>query len=291
VIVIHKKFRLNQFFFCDWYSGTINEEPDTIFSTLMEDLEGVRVARCGGPGQYEQTVGIFQEDDPDPIMSLSFGGNQGNDPYFRARGQYAETVCPAIRKHFPVHKVSRLDVAIDFLEVGMYDRISAFMMSIHKQRGVRAKTINHDVPEMGRTHYLGAGTSRVMTRLYEKDKQLEQQMKTFVIGHVRLEVEIKPKKPAEKLHWASVSMADAWGASPTTAQLINDVLSLNPEPIRREKQIMRTDEDKLIALYLQYTKLFCNVGKDRSLQLLEDMFKDGIKPLKIGTHALPRVVQ
>lgn len=274
------KYHYKDYTFCDWYSGTINEGVDNIIETLCDDLGGTEIRPTAGPPQYDACHGIFSADpNPEPLLIVAHGGNNDAAPHFRARGFRAEAACRLIRQHFPVHKVSRLDVAIDFIEPGIYELISGKMAAIHKRSGIRTRTINHDVPEMGRTHYLGARSSRVMTRLYEKDKQLEQAGKSFALGHTRLEAEIKPKGSADRLKWASVGLEDAWGGSPATAQLVREVLSLGPEPIRREPQKMRSEEERLINLLTQYRRLLGNIGRDRVVELVDQMFTEGTNSL------------
>lgn len=284
MIVSKGEYAFTPYLFCDWYSGTVETSVDNLLEAVVSDIEDCEIRVAKGPAQYERTMGVFLPNDPEPLMIVSYGGNGNADPYFQSKGHHAHQVFEAMRKHFPVHKVTRMDVAVDFIKDGVYSEISGFMAAIHQTKGIMTRTINHDVPDMGRTHYLGARASRVMIRLYEKDKQLESMGKSFRVGHVRLEMEVKPKGRADKTKWATVSLEQAWGASPTSAKLIADVLSIGAKPIRREPKIVNTDEDKFVNLLKQYQKLLGNIGKDKALELLEKAFDDKSGAFNTSRH-------
>jgi DNA relaxase NicK len=87
-----------------------------------------------------------------------------------------------------------------------------------------------DFPEQGRTQYLGARSSVVRGRLYEKGLQPEY----VHLGRsdwVRMELQVRPAKDAKTIY-AGVSPLDAWGASTWAKDLAAEILAdhVSPHP-------------------------------------------------------------
>lgn len=96
-----------------------------------------------------------------------------------------------------------------------------------------------DMPEFGRTQYLGANSSPIRARLYEKGKQPEYRHLNRP-NLCRLEIQVRPQKEA-KSAYANLSALDIWGASKWTRQLAAEVLEtmLDPHPpgtVRRDSK-------------------------------------------------------
>ncbi|WP_235605818.1 replication initiation factor domain-containing protein, partial [Rhodanobacter thiooxydans] len=77
-----------------------------------------------------------------------------------------------------------------------------------------------DMPELGRTQYLGASSSAVRARLYEKGKQPEfRHLSRFDL--CRLEIQVRPAKDAKDAY-SKLSALEVWGASKWTRQLASE---------------------------------------------------------------------
>lgn len=276
-------------YFCDWYACLVEATPDNIMEGLDEPLRLSEFKPVPGIPQYDQSVGLWSHRYRDrPVFELSYGGNQGAAPHLVAKGYVAHDAHAVLRRVFPSHRVSRMDVACDMVGEGLYEQISGVLLDMHRFEGLKTRTINHDVPEMGRTHYLGSRESVAMIRLYEKGKQERNQGQPFIEHHVRLELEVKPQKRPDKARWANVSLDDAWGAARWTKRLAEKVLSLDVQRIRRHPPMKRTDEETLQSVLQQHSRLIRRVGEDRVLELLHRMFSEGATGVDqdVRDHAL-----
>ena len=73
------------------------------------------------------------------------------------------------------HSVSRIDVAEDMQEVGLFEKLTDSLLEHGKRNRVKVSTVGDwltDDAIDGRTLYLGSPTSAATIRLYEKGKQI-----------------------------------------------------------------------------------------------------------------------
>lgn len=266
-------------YFCDWYACLVDETPDNIMEALSVPMGLTDIKPCSGVPQYDHSVALWSHQFSDrPMFELSYGGNQGASPHLVAKGYTAHEAMKVLRHVFPSHRVSRMDVAVDLKGEGLYEKVSAILHELHLASGLKARTINHDVPAMGRTHYLGSRQSVAMVRLYEKDKEQAAKGQPYIPGNVRLELEIKPQKRADRARWAGVSLEGAWGVTSWARNLAGRVLSLDGQVIRRAPAMKRTDEETWQQILAQHSKLLHRVTEERAVELLRKMFAEG----KIG---------
>ena len=94
-----------------------------------------------------------------------------------------------------------------------------------------------------RTLYLGAPSSRVRVRLYEKGRFEQQQGHEADSDWFRLEAQIRPTGKDARQLAAHIDPAEAWGMARWTRELAATTMGLNVEPItmqlRREPDYMR----------------------------------------------------
>jgi len=263
-------------YFCDWYACLVDETPDNIIEALSEPMGLTEIKPCSGVPQYERSLALWSHRFSDRAMfEISFGGNQGASPHLVAKGYVAHEAMKVLRRVFPSHRVSRMDVAVDLVGPQLYEQVSAILRELHLSSGLKTRTINHDVPAMGRTHYLGSRESLVMVRLYEKDKEQASKGLSYIPGNVRAELEIKPHKRADRARWASVSLEDAWGAASWTRKLAERVLGLDAQVIRRAPAMKRTDEETWQQILSQHMKLVNRLGEERAVELLRAACREG----------------
>lgn len=267
-------------FFCDWYSCLVDETEDNIIEALDVPMGLSEIRPCSGVPQYDQSRALWSHHYADRAMlEISYGGNQGASPHLVAKGYTAHQAMKIVRRVFPAHRVGRMDVAVDLKPrvpgQPLYELVSGILHELHLSLGLKTRTINHDVPAMGRTHYLGSRESVAMIRLYEKDKEQASKGLPYIPGNVRLELEIKPQKRGDRARWASVSLEDAWGASRWTRTLADRVLSLDAQAIRRDQPMQRTDEQTWEQILRQHTKLLQRLGPERSQAMLRSLFEGG----------------
>lgn len=173
------------------------------------------------------------------VAGIQWGGTQGDRAMVEVKGERTPEAVERLRSRFQ-HRCTRVDSCVDFERPGAFEalldpvmRAKADFKLYGERRG------DWEFPELGRTQYLGANSSAVRARLYEKGKQPEYR-------HLdrpdlcRLEIQVRPQKEA-KSAYASVSALEVWGASKWTRQLASEVLEqmLDPHPpgtVRRDSK-------------------------------------------------------
>lgn len=220
----------------DAYTATtLHLSPTDAVHFLMESGDEVREGkgfhtfgtRCSVKGSDGLEVG-----------AVSWGGKQGERVMIEVKGERSPGVVERIRA--VPHRVTRMDSCVDWDEPGAWDRALGLCSDIKARTGLYGeKRGDWDQPDLGRTFYLGAPSSAVRFRLYEKGKQPEYRH-LMRPDYVRAEVEIRPAKEAKE-GFASITAQQAWGVSPWTREmaaqwLIGQVEPCPPGNMRREVQ-------------------------------------------------------
>lgn len=228
----------------DWYQATIPEDPTSVATALKDRLDGcydIRTCEKGGNGYLRSMDFIDRRGGQ--LGRLLFGGN--SHPNFRAMSHHAPSAARAIRETWPEHRVTRLDVAIDYTGNGAFEALHRTAHGVAERNRLKSGLLfQPDLLDRGRTYRIGSPTSPVMVRLYEKGLH-----EATSRGHMqdptwtRLELQVRPQKSA-KAAFAKIDPMEAWGATRWTAQLIEAVLGEEPARIdvdpRRETEWERT---------------------------------------------------
>lgn len=229
---------------------TVHEDPKEIFDTLEGTLGGVLEVGRGLNG-YERSMIVKREGET--LARVFYGGYNGW-PNVLASGAATDDVAPVVRGAWPVHEVTRMDSAQDFVSEGGYDSVRAVLVAIHESAGISKREIESTVNGIrSRTIYLGSPSSRVQVRLYEKG-MFEHQLGNADAESAwfRLEVQIRPTGAA-RAKAAEVDAGEAWGFSPWTRELAAIVLELDVDRVtmqlKREPDYMRAIQ----ALQRQYS--------------------------------------
>lgn len=219
---------------------TVHEDPKEIWDTLEGTLGGTLESARGLNG-YEKSMIVKR--DGETLAKVFYGGYNGW-PNILASGAPTDDVAPVVRGAWPVHEVTRLDSAQDFSAEGGYDRVRSALIDRHQASGIyvdeRSSTKNG---YRSRTIYLGAPSSRVRVRLYEKG-MFERQLGNpdADSNWFRLEIQVRPTGPARSKA-AEVDPTEAWGFSPWTRELAAVILGLDVERVtmrlKREPDYMR----------------------------------------------------
>jgi hypothetical protein len=226
--------------------------------------EGVR--RCTGLGvnSYKFSEVFFAADD-ECLFTVYHGGHNPH-PNVKASGgdaarRHADELAAAVRAEFPVHSVTRIDVATDRRGDGLYERSEAAMRAVWADQRAKGRRLKDDrrggsAPEDGSTYYLGSPASPLRVRLYEKGKErLAVTGDPFWLDYldlVRLELQVRPVKAAGKRAAASTEPEAFWGGSEWTRQVAQGVLAMSAEPIQLKAPRVPDHERALRAMYSQY---------------------------------------
>lgn len=262
----------------DWYQASINDSEDNIIEALVEQFSASIVSVRDIP-QYDHAIGFYIPIFEEPICKLNFGGNQGASPHIKATGHFASSVASVVKQRWPVHSVARCDSCFDFVGENLYDEIRPILNETHLSHGVWRNEMGF--PENGRTFYLGSPKSPVRLRCYEKDKECQAKGYDFTPGHLRIELQVRPRT-AEKPKYAACSAAEVWGATRWSRHVLKSVLALEPEPIKRAPQMSKSAERKLADLLTKYSRTFHDVGRERAHELLDVLYSQGTDGLSLA---------
>lgn len=191
----------------DWYQASVPDvDPAVVMATL---------SNSDYYGQWEENrpakgydVGLQFVVAGDVLYRINHGGqNAQYGANVSASGRSADKLATVIREHFPRHRVSRLDSCVDYHHKDVYDYLRSRALVIAKEQKVQVREIVKPLAESddGRTLYLGAPSSAVSMRIYEKGKQLGQGDEW-----VRAELQVRPQK-STKDTVASLSAVELWG--------------------------------------------------------------------------------
>ena len=241
----------------DWYQGSAWTDPDTLRGILSEAARGLEWSSLERvPHGY--AMGVRLSDDQGRVCDVWWGGHH-HHPHFVASGASAQIVCDVIRSHLPdAHTVSRADPCIDYAIPGVYDVLQGIAIDVARDHKVKVGTAgDHLLTMQGRTLYLGAPSSHVRLRLYDKGAELRQQyahmpdvLATIPDSLTRLEAQVRPKTPKAKLAAAKASPVELFGAAGWLRVLMRKVADLDISPFDAGPVWRRSDDDRAYAAML-----------------------------------------
>jgi DNA relaxase NicK len=161
----------------------------------------------------------------DQVGYVQWGGRQGDRVMIEVKGERTPQVVEQLRAEVEQHRCTRVDSCLDVDRPGAFEALLGPVRQVKQEHGLYGERRGDwdDFPELGRTEYLGANSSAVRARLYEKGKQPEYRHCDRP-DWARLEIQVRPAKDA-KAEYSKLSALEVWGASKWTRQLAAMVLA------------------------------------------------------------------
>lgn len=244
--------------FFDWYQCALSIDPETVVavaeSYFREECELVVAKRMVTPQRpYKSAVELFTVSESHEISfcTVHYGG-VNEKCMFRCTSDRAEKGAEFVRKYFPEHTVSRLDVAMDFCEGPelfgvLADWLVEFASSCNPKMKIDYRG-DWSTASKGRTLYIGSRQSAVFIRLYEKGYQ------QLALGNVsadpdwiRFEAEIKPEKREGKERLSTVTPEQAFGCSRLLRDFVGFISGDKLEPITVGKVRKMVDHERTMS--------------------------------------------
>lgn len=164
-------------------------------------------------------------------------------------GHTCQPIVEEVRQVLPEHRVSRVDVAVDFDYEGSFSELEGIALKVAMEHLPKPLLVDvagkHYMPEQGgRSTYVGSRQSTHFLRVYEKGQ--EQRSKGIdpdaSINWTRAELEVKPDKKGDARRVAaSLTPDEIAHSSPWTAQLSDALGSSCGESIRLTAQRVNSD--------------------------------------------------
>lgn len=251
--------------FFDWYQCSVSADAPSVLPVLL-GYYGAATRPCRPQPPYLKAVELVplgtKKNDATvvPYCSVHFGG-YNERTLLRASSDNADDFSELVRKWWPEHRVSRVDVAMDFQEgPDFFNNMAEWLIDYAKNASKPLKiTYAGDWANglEGRTLYIGSRKSAVFIRLYEKGfEQLQKGNAEAPIDWVRFEAEIKPQNKAAKIRAASVPAREFFGSS----ALLRDFSALlgdQYEPLKMGTIRKMVDFDRTFShMCYQYGALF-----------------------------------
>lgn len=221
----------------DWYQGTLSgvQSPDDVVSLLLRGIGAFKLSES--PGGFNRPYSVRGSAPGGGSLGVYFGN--GLDVHVVASSWLAAHACRVLRREFPTHRVSRADVAYDVDEPGAFDRLykAAHALARAPRRGGRGGVLATSTVgdwldgENGRTLYIGAPSSALRIRIYEKghEQRAKHPDQKFSPDWVRVEWQIRPNS-AGKSRAATASAAELAAWTRFGADMLDLVAQLEFDP-------------------------------------------------------------
>lgn len=245
----------------DGYTATAKGlDPGSVVGWLFRPGDTVRQGR--GFHTFRERVSVADASGSE-VGSISYGGEvQGDRVMVEAKGERTPVVVEALRASAE-HRCTRVDACADFDAPRAFSRLLRHVRQVKKAHSLygEARGDWEDHPEKGRTQYLGADSSPVRARLYEKGLQPEY-AHLGLVNWVRLELQVRPQKAAREA-FSRLSPVEVWGASKWSRELAAACLEQHVDPHPAGTVYRLSDMDtKLRWMLRQYGPALIQLADD-----------------------------
>lgn len=215
----------------DWYQASFpSVGPDEFVGSFMEAHP--MASFFPQTGRHGYTHGAVVRHGEQDLLRLLWGGNSDAPLNAAASGSQTMGFVKWSRVRFPEHDVTRVDACIDFESPGAWVVLLDRALDVKREFKLSSREQGDwlDGGVKGRTFYLGAPSSDVQHRLYEKGKK-EGEGEDWV----RAELQVRPKKMLRRVCsgmgpdavWGfsgwSRALRESFGAS-AVARMVRDVV-------------------------------------------------------------------
>jgi hypothetical protein len=157
-----------------------------------------------------------------------------------------------------LHEVTRLDAREDFGDADAFDRMLPALLSAAERHRVRVDTRgDHLLRKEARTVYLGAPSSAVRLRQYDKAAELRSKFAADPVrlaavpeSLTRLEAQVRPQTHEGRKHFATIEPLAVMGSSAWLRDVWQAVAGMDLEPIQVGKAWRQSDDDRAYAYML-----------------------------------------
>lgn len=204
----------------------------------------------------------FKDGSGTEFGSVMWGGRQADRIMVEVKGERTPEAVEGLRGRWE-HRVTRVDACADFDAPGAFEGLLAPCLDVKKDYRLKGEKMGDwdDFPELGRTLYLGAPSSAVRVRLYEKGKQPEYRHLERP-DWARIEVQARPAKDA-KSEFSSLAASQVWGASAWTRDLAGKVLMEHVEPHAAGTVYRQSERDRALSwMCRQYGSHLVSLAQD-----------------------------
>lgn len=255
-------------FFFDWYTCTIRDGQVTYdlegFAREVADGLGGSLREVRALRGYEKTVEVRRDDRR--VGCVMYGG-ANRWPCVEFSSDDTEPGVELVRARWP-HTVSRVDSSVDYVRPGHFQTLRDVALEVARDRGVGSVSewVNPLQPDAGGTLYLGAKSSDVRLRIYDKTAERraalaagDPALASVPDGWVRMELQVRPKRQ-QKTAAAFWDAEQCWGAARWSQDLLERVTGLCVDSVRLGSRTLGDDEQTLAHMLRQYHRVLMRKG-------------------------------
>jgi len=260
----------------DWYQATVRNEADSVIPVFQklgdssERIDNEAKSKHWANGIAIKAQGI--------TVAKAFWGGQNKVPHAIASGENTMKLVDLLRNEFPQHFVTRFDSCEDFNET--YDKLRKPCIKIARHHGVAFPEHKDELnDEAGRTQYMGAPSSSIRFRLYEKGKQQWSEMCSKAFGTLyampdeltfihadtgevlqgaiwtRAEIQVRPKGDEARMKASTATPLEAWGFTQWSHNLAFELFKQEFERVHVRQHKLTEDEIALSWALKQYGRV------------------------------------
>jgi hypothetical protein len=239
----------------DWYQATVPHPVDDVLEACFRLADRVELEHTKGTQGYACSTILRGVDGP--LGRVWHGGTHAH-PHVVFSGEGAQAGAELIRASFPQHRVTRIDAREDFADAGAFDRMLPVLLSAAERHRVKVDTRgDHLLRQEARTVYLGAASSAVRLRQYDKAAELRSKfaadpvrLATVPEHLTRLEAQVRPQTAEARSAFASIEPLAVMGSSGWLRDVWEGVAGLRLEPVQVGKPWRQSDDDRAYAYLL-----------------------------------------
>lgn len=252
----------------DWYQATIPAPTDDVIEACILVAENTQLQHSKGLHGYGTRTVLMSDG---VVLGHVMHGGTHAYPHAQFTGEAAQAGAELIRAAFPEHYVSRLDAREDFADADAFDKMLPVLLGAAQRHRVKVDTRgDHLLRREARTVYLGAPSSAVRLRQYDKAAELRSKFASDpkrlaeVPEHLtRLEAQVRPQTAAAKLQFASIEPLSVMGSSAWLREVWQQVAGLQVQPVQVGKGWRQSDDDRAYSYLLaQYGGLLERIKND-----------------------------
>lgn len=209
----------------DWYSCSVDMSPSILRSKILSNYDMADWVIATPRNGYSHSEALMRGDRK--LCQIFYGGDsQGSLVFCEATGDESEAFAAVMRSGIP-HRVSRVDIAIDFDEPMAWVNLQHYGCFLASKYRLKDKYLGASGAESlncadtdGRTLYVGSRSSVGFIRIYEKGKKDNPNKPDWV----RFEYEFKPRGDARYMY-ARASKAQILSSTKQGADALKFLLS------------------------------------------------------------------
>lgn len=232
----------------DWYQGTVRTDPDELIGAVLELDPHAELSHAKGLQGYAHRTLIRANGDS--LGEVWHGGTHAY-PHAQFTSEAAIAGSQLLRDRFD-HTVSRVDAREDFGDADAFDKLMPSLLRAASKHRVQVDTRgDHLLRKEARTVYLGAPSSAVRCRQYDKAAQLRAEFANEpaklleVPAHLtRLEVQVRPQSGPIRKTLTELNPLEIMGSSQWMRDIWRDISGLELECVQVTKPWRASDDDR-----------------------------------------------